>query len=178
MENMGKSFEIKKSKNGYRLSGVLDERVSIRDFQVIVDVVSTPVEFDFNSVSRASSSGIVEWMRFIKQYPSPFYYVNCPVWLVNQFNLMSDLIKQGESAVVSLWAPYFCEEDESNHHILIRIPKDVSLAGGFNPGPVHEAGKEYTPDFVPDRYLKFVSLNAEGFQRFFSQHPHLAGSNR
>lgn len=175
---MTAALEITKSKNGYRFSGVLDERISVKDFQRAIEVSSSPVEFDFNSVSRSSSSGILEWMKFIKQYSGHFYYVNCPVWLINQFNSMSDLFKKGESAVLSFWAPYFCEADESNQYILFRIPRDVPLTGDFEPVPIREGGKEFGPDFIPARYLRFIVLNSEGFQQFFSQHPELMGGAR
>ncbi|MEI7973222.1 MAG: hypothetical protein WCH11_02520 [Bdellovibrio sp.] len=177
MEIMCSALEISKSTNGYRFSGVLDERISVKDFQRVIEVRSNPVEFDFNSVSRSSSSGILEWMKFIKLYSGHFYYVNCPVWLINQFNSMSDLLKRGESAVLSFWAPYFCEADESNQYILFRIPKDIPFSGDFKPVPIQEGGKEFAPDFIPSRYLRFIVLNAEGFQEFFAQHHELGGGD-
>ncbi len=172
LSQMRKSFEIQKSEKGFVFSGVLDERVMLRDFQMAIPVADNPYEFDFGNVVRSSSAGIVEWLKFVKQYPGPFYYTNCPPWLVNQFNSMADFFRAGKSAVLSLWAPFFCETDSTNKNFLFRVPAEIPLLDDPSKYQIEnkvDGPKEFIPDFIPNRYFRFLVQHREGFQKFLKE---------
>lgn len=116
-------------------------------------------KLDFSQVTRANSSGIVIWLRFFEKIEDHFNYVNTPVWLVNQFNMISDFL--GKSSIVSdFQAPFFCEATEGSLNLKFFPGDDLPLLETYRDYDVPNRiidGKEFEPDFEPSAYFDFLT---------------------
>ena len=83
---------VKSSGSVLVFNGVLDETVTAKFFGKALTEISESAEyfFDFENVKRANSMGIWTYIKFINEITKPITYKNCPIWLVEQFNINSD----------------------------------------------------------------------------------------
>lgn len=157
--------------NTLAFEGILDEETKIGDLiaafnQLKKSGIKPPVNLDFSKVNYANSAGIVIWLKFSHEAAIPFKYVNAPVWLVNQFNMIRDYFENG-SFVETIDAPYFAPKTQDSRVFTLRIGKDVPLKDDYNGFtlPNRSAdGKNYEIDFSPERYFSFISENLELFK--------------
>ncbi len=173
---MSVSLTITKTKKGYQFAGAMDE-FSNQDFYSQHIVAgdfpgNQPIEFDFEKVTRSNSAGLVEWLKFVQGATHPFFYTKCPPWLVGQFNSISQFFPEQMSAVVNFFVPFYCDEDESNFNVLYSMGKEVNLddLGKINTDPRTIEGKQFVPDFMPDKYFLFLERNKSHFKQFFSSY--------
>lgn len=151
---------------------VLDERVSVKELNDVHAKLTSggfhpPIILDFSKVPYANSSGIVVWLRFLSEVKSEFKYVNTPIWLVNQFNMIDGHFVN-ESFVESFQAPFYAPATRDSEALTLVLGKDLPVLsdyGGFTfPNRIVD-GKEFEIDFSPERYLSFISDNFEVFRR-------------
>lgn len=128
--------------------------------------IKDAVSLDFSKVSRANSAGIVIWLKFLKTLKHPVKYVNAPVWLVGQFNMIKGYFDNG-GFVESFQAPIFCPANEYSKVVTFQVGKEVPILKSFDdfrlPNRMID-GQEYEMDFDPGQYLSFISENYEVFK--------------
>lgn len=116
------------------------------------------IKLDFSNVKRANSSGIVTWLKFMHSSKDHFEYVNCPVWLVHQFNMIPDFLRD-HTRVTSINSPFFCEELEACRNVKMVVGEDIPLLKSYKDYVVENRvidGKQYEPDFDPATYFSFL----------------------
>src|SRR5665213_2067057 len=91
--------------------GILDEETSKDELAVAIEKlkklgITPPVILDFVKVTYANSVGIAVWLKLAHELQVEFKYVNAPIWLVNQFNMISSYFAGG-SFVQSVQVPFF-----------------------------------------------------------------------
>ncbi|MCG8424053.1 MAG: serine/threonine protein kinase [Proteobacteria bacterium] len=87
-----------------RVAGILDETFTAED---LIANLHGVIVFDMGEVTRATSSGIREWCRALKQLRATYYcFIKCSPIVVSQLNMVSGFAGTGE--VVSFQVPYHC----------------------------------------------------------------------
>lgn len=154
--------------------GNLDESTSPAQLnssllQIITTEGEGPIIADLSNVSRANSSGVLTWLKFIRGANLQFKYVNAPVWLVGQFNIVTGYFEH-HSFVESFFAPYYSESTRSSKNLLLKIGTDFLIQQQYPSTfkfPVRIVDDlEYEIDFDPGRYLKFIEKNYENFKKY------------
>lgn len=154
--------------------GDLDETVIIDDIVKAFDDFlennseSTHISVDFSKVLYANSSGIIFWIKFLDKKNYSIKYVNCPLWLVNQFNMIMGFLNNN-SFVESLQIPFFSETNNKSLSVLYYLKKDIPLLksySDFNLENKEIEGISFEPDIVEKQYFDFISKNIDTFQKY------------
>ncbi|MGE0763913.1 MAG: hypothetical protein AB7N80_11595 [Bdellovibrionales bacterium] len=151
--------------------GVLDENTSLDDLNAAFAKLKAAnpkgvITLDLSKVARANSSGILTWLKFLKNSNYPFKYVNSPVWLVSQFNMISGYF-EGGSFVESFQAPYYAPQSQSSKSFNLIIGRDVPLQQDYSNFSFKNRtvnGEEFEIDFEPEQYFQFIAVNYENFK--------------
>ncbi len=149
--------------------GFLDERSDPAEWKTGLTKMKDQkiIAMDHSRVSRANSAGIVIWLKFVEKLKTPIKYVNCPVWLVGQLNMIKGFLKN-DSFVESLQLPYHCEKNDESKTFLAVIGKEIPLQKEYSKFKAKnrvEDGHEYQPDFQPKNYLAFIGHSFENFKK-------------
>ena len=124
------------------------------DFGALLDQPPGTYTLDLAEISRINSSGVREWIRFIRAFTEnrSVSLVRCAVGFVQQLNMISNMA--GGSKIVSVMLPYFCSScDDERSHLL-------ELASGG--AEIHDelacpkCGGSMEFDDLKDSYLSFV----------------------
>ncbi|MGZ3722000.1 MAG: hypothetical protein ACXVA9_03655 [Bdellovibrionales bacterium] len=151
--------------------GILDEETSMDEligaFEKLKKAgITPPVSLDFSKVTYANSAGIVVWLKFSRHAATAFKYVNAPVWLVNQFNMINNYF-EGGSFVQSLQVPYYAPKTQDSRVFTLELGKDIPLKENYTglalPNRQFD-GKLYEIDISPERYFHFISENFPKFK--------------
>lgn len=151
--------------------GVLDEETSGDHLMSAYEQLKKsnpkpPIILDFSKVTRANSAGLVTWLKFLQTIHTKVKYVNTPVWLVGQFNMIKGYFTNG-SYVESLQIPLYSPNVQFSKIITIRLGKDVPILADYTdfklPNQMIE-GQEYEADFDPAQYFSFISEHLENFR--------------
>jgi hypothetical protein len=160
--------------NTLTCEGILDEHTESTEIQKALQSIkrngNAPIDVDFSKVKYANSTGIVTWLKIAKSTALPFRYVNAPVWLVGQFNMIRDFFENG-SHVESFCAPYYCTSTQESRALTLHMGKEVPVKSNYTEikfPNVAVDGKTYEIDFVPERYFNFI---AENFKVFKEKYP-------
>jgi ABC-type transporter Mla MlaB component len=151
--------------------GVLDENTSLSELEAsFLKMKSTsggqPIALDFSKVLRANSSGILVWLRFLNKANYQFKYLNAPVWLVGQFNMISGHFRGG-GFVESFQAPFFAPRTQASKNLTLVVGKDLPLQKDYSNFKIPNRaidGENFEIDFDPDQYFHFLSENYEAFK--------------
>jgi len=157
--------------NSLIFEGVLDEETAQTDLtnalaKLMASGGKPPVTLDFSKVVYCNSAGIIVWIRFLRESKLTFKYVNAPIWLIGQFNMVKDLLANG-SFVESFQAPFFCLKSQESKALTLEVGKDIPVLSDYGTYKVPNRkvdGKEFEVDFVPERYFSFISENIEQFK--------------
>lgn len=161
---------------GLSLSGSLDDRTTADDLAQIIDlsrIKTGPVEIEVGGLKRGNSIGMLEWEKFAAQFKFAHYYSNSPFWLVNYFNMISSFFQNDQVSVLSIYAPFVCEDDESSENLLLTLGKEIPILESYQNFEVPDFKKNnkiYSPDFDARRYLVFIARNKARFDSFFQKH--------
>lgn len=137
------------------------------------------VEFDLSSVRYMNSSGVRNWITFLRRLSdAQVYFVRCSVGFVSQAGMVPDVLGKGH--VVSLWAPYHCDRCDLSDERLLQVaallqPGDGASAPAVGSPVVYPAGLdakvepprfscaqcqgELVFDDIPERYFAFLSTH-------------------
>lgn len=157
--------------NTIAFEGVLDEGVAIEKLEAPLmklkkEKNAQAVAVDFSKVSYANSAGIVVWLKAIYGAGVAIKYVNAPVWLVNQFNMIRGYFENG-SFVESILAPYYAPKTQDSRNFTLKIGQDVPVLedySGFKLSNRVDDGKSYEIDFDPEQFFSFVAENFKTFK--------------
>lgn len=158
------------SKGILSFDGFLDEHTSMNEISgallKLKDLKTpTPIVVDFSKVSRGNSSGISVWLKFLKMAALQFKYIQAPVWLVSQFNIVHGYF-ENNSFVQSFYAPYYAPANRASKDILLNVGKDIPIQKDYStvtmPNIIID-GLEYEFDFDPNQYFFFLAKYHELF---------------
>lgn len=159
--------------NALLFDGVIDESVVFADFEIPIKKLresvapSEPIGVDFSKVPYANSAGIVVWLKVVYGSDTRFKYINAPVWLVNQFNMIKGYFENG-SYVESLQAPFFAPKTQDSVTFTLALGKDLPILKDYSKYAVPERsdeGKTFEIDFVPEQFFSFIVENYEIFRK-------------
>jgi len=157
--------------NTLMFEGILDEETVPGDLtaahsKLTSAGISPPVTVDFSRVEYANSIGVVVWLKFTIESSLSFKYVNVPVWLVNQFNMIKGYFENG-SFVETVQLPFFCPKTQESRAFTMQLGKEIPILADYSNlklSMMRFDGKEYELDVNPERYFSFISENFELFK--------------
>ena len=148
---------------GVRLKGNIDE--SFQPSQV--EVKSSTVILDLKHVKRITSFGIREWISMIRRLHEEgktFFFLNCPVQIINQFNMISGF--GGGGKILMFQAPYLCENCDEEREVLVDLVDNYDSVARFEEPeaacPICGLPLEF--DDAPRDYFAYVA--AQGTPEF------------
>ena len=149
--NFSMTLNQKDKETVISFKGQIDEDA---DFSLLKLAFGSSLVFDLNDVIMINSCGIREWIKFGQTIPSnvKIIYRNCPQVIVEQMNIVKGFVRQG-GVIESFYAPYFCEETDEEHKMLI-APKDV--VGGKAPALKDQQGHVLDFDDIEAQYFNFL----------------------
>jgi CheY-like chemotaxis protein len=137
------------------------------------------LEFDLSSVRYMNSSGVRNWITFLRRLSELEYrFVRCSVGFVSQAGMVPDVLGRGK--VISLWAPYHCDKCDLSDERLLQVAALLQPAAAgaaataavgaqvvfpegtdarVEPPRFHggQCGGELVFDDLPERYFAFLS---------------------
>jgi hypothetical protein len=132
-------------------TGSIDEDAN---FGEIEKVQEKEYNFDFDKVTMINSCGIREWINFIEKLPgdSKIVYKNCPQIIIEQMNMVHGFIREG-AVIESFYAPYYDEETDNEHKILLKASQVVD---GKAPAIKSPEGNDMEFDAIEEQYFSFL----------------------
>jgi len=115
------------------------------------------VVIDLSAVRRINSSGVREWVMFIRAVPATaqITYERCSPAFVTQAGMISDFL--GAGRIRSLFAPYACEACGATAELLLDVEKDLAPARGRAPPRACEkCGKPMVFDDLEESFFAFL----------------------
>jgi ABC-type transporter Mla MlaB component len=144
-------------------SGVLNEHVDLNNTEAALLAAQQSVTdkqprvcLDFSHVSRANSSGLLQWLRLMKKTRIPLCYIRTPVWLVEQFNMIDEFF-DGDVSVESIYAHFYSPETDSSETHLLTLGTDVPILENYRSYNAQLEGSQLEPDFDERSYFHFIS---------------------
>ena len=122
------SLSTKIEGNKVFLKGFLDEHADLQP----IGGLKGDVVINFKEVQRVNSCGVRDWVNAIsgaKAGVSSLSYEECPIVVVKQLNAVPDF--RAGANVLSIAAPYFCEECDEEAEVMI----DLKSFSGTPPAP-------------------------------------------
>ncbi len=87
--------------------------------------------------------------------------------------MISSFFQNDQVSVLSIYAPFVCEDDESSENLLLTLGKEIPILESYQNFEVPDFKKNnkiYSPDFDARRYLVFIARNKARFDSFFQKH--------
>lgn len=113
---------------------------------------------DLDGVTRITSFGVREWIRFLKTCAAEhIYFVNARPGMVAQFNLVGGF--SGRGALASCYLPYICEECDTETEVLLDLARDRAVVTKKEPPPLQcpKCGATAEFDDVPASYFGWMA---------------------
>ena len=158
------SLEIETQADTVLLSGSLNECCNLEHFDGLVFNVHQQtkchrVNLDFSNVKHANSCGLARWVAVAYNFSVPVAYVNAPIWLVEQFNILNELFKT-DVIVRSFFANFYCPELDHNKTILLTVGKEIPLLPDYEKFEITLSidGEDFEPDFEAESLLFFLAM--------------------
>jgi len=136
-------------------TGEIDENA---DFSELRRQLRGSVVFRLSGVKRINSSGVREWVNFVRELPNvtELVFTHCSQAIVTQLNIIYNF--RGIASVRSFYAPYVCERCNNEEERLLDV--EAHFPDGVGDPPQFECEKcqqllEF--DDLPERYLSFLS---------------------
>lgn len=145
-------FSIDRGSSTVTLKGPFTEA---SDFTPLAAQLSGAVKVDLAGVTRINSSGVRQWVNFLRSLPQTTQLTleKCPVMFVNQMNMISNFIVGAQ--VQSVFVPYLCtgcEADRSDLYDLAAIREGRHLC----PAKCDACGAAMELDAPEDEYFAFT----------------------
>ncbi|MBI1947883.1 MAG: protein kinase [Deltaproteobacteria bacterium] len=137
-----------------RLSGTIEA-----DFnpEQVANVTGCLV-LDLDGVTRITSFGVREWIRFLKGCPAEaIFFVNARPGMVAQFNLVGGFA--GRGVLASCYLPYICEGCDTETEVLLDLARDRDVVLKKQPPPLTcpKCGAAAEFDDVPASYFGWMA---------------------
>lgn len=144
-------------------SGVLNEHVDLNNTESALHAAHRSLSgdqkrvcLDLSHVSRANSSGLLQWLRLMKKAQIPLCYIRTPVWLVEQFNMIDEFF-DGDVTVDSIYAHFYSPDTDTSETRLLTIGTDVPVLENYRNYNAGSADAQLEPDFDERSYFHFIS---------------------
>ena len=146
-------FELEIKPGKVILKGVIDETVTlVGTFESFTDVV----EIDLGAITMINSTGVREWVSAIYKCKAKKIYTNCPVWVIDQANMVKEFLGNN-SVVESFFGRYYCEDCDEESQILWHTVKDFPDLNNIEiPEKVCNCGQLMQFDDDEDEYFTFL----------------------
>jgi hypothetical protein len=145
-------ISLSSDKRYVTLSGTLTEHDDLSELSRQLD---GDVRVDASGLTRINSSGVRQWMNFIRQLPPTAHltFENCAVGFVLQMNMVDGFV--GQSKVASIRVPYLCKSCGAASEPVLSLD---ALARGVPPstGPCPHCAGPLEVDVAVDEYLVFL----------------------
>jgi hypothetical protein len=116
------------------------------------------VVFHMENIHRINSCGVREWVNFIRDLPrvSELTFIRCSPVTVTQLNMIYNF--RGPAKIESIYAPYICENCDSEKEELIDLNEQFPdrVIGDLPVFVCSQCGEPMEFDDIPDRYLSFL----------------------
>ncbi len=112
----------------------------------------------FERVGHINSVGVRKLIKVLRDCERTLNFVNSPVWLVDQFNMINGFFGEKHFAT-SFYCPYYSESSGDEHFHLISIATDFDLGSSFTVQSFSDIEHEkvvYSPDFESSSYFAFL----------------------
>ena len=153
---------FKDAKSLISLAGRIDEHA---DFSQVSFENIKAMLFDFDQVRMINSMGIQAWISFLKRVPKRIAvgFRRCPLRIINQMNLFPDFTAGRPVAVLSFYAPYYCEAcDQAASHLLTTKTDFPQGADLLVPSKsCAECGETMEFGAIEEKYLLFLKRSRE-----------------
>lgn len=143
------------------LSGSMDENMKLPD----LNVDSTTLVIDFNEVNFINSLGIRTWLSWIDNLNFPMLEMRrLRPAIVEQANLIMGFLPHN-TVVSSIYAPWYCEDCDTEELILLENEKDyfwesgVIIEGLSDERQCNNCGSTSELDRNPKLYFHFILNN-------------------
>lgn len=104
----------KEGKTQICLKGVIDEDTDFTD----IKKEQGPIHLNLSGITGINSLGIRMWVNFWRELSStPVFYIECPPVIVRQMSMIPSF--SGHAQVLSVYAPYVCNDCETEQLVLI-----------------------------------------------------------
>lgn len=114
---VARTFMISEYTQGFKLSGPIDEN---SDFSPITESKKDSFELHLGGTTRINSYGIRKWIMMLNKVENKdITYVNCPVYFVNQVNLVNKLVDKVK--INTLFLPFYCSQCDEEPEFLINF---------------------------------------------------------
>ncbi|MEY2988651.1 MAG: hypothetical protein RJB13_2172 [Pseudomonadota bacterium] len=144
-------------------SGILNEHVDLNNTEAVLHAAQQALTdqqprvcLDLSQVSRANSSGLLQWLRLMKKTHIPLCYVRTPVWLVEQFNMIDEFF-DGDVSVESIYAHFYSPENDTSETRLLNLGTDVPILENYRNYSATSEDSKLEPDFDERSYFHFIS---------------------
>jgi anti-anti-sigma regulatory factor len=148
------SWTFDSAAEGTRIA-ISGELTETGNYRALLGEVKNDVVFDLSGVDRINSSGVREWMRFLRELKTAgrrFAFERCSSAVVAQLNMMSSFSESGE--VRSVLAPYVCSACGAHDDKLVdlgpKTPTELDLTLSC---PKCSTPMEF--DDLPEHYFAF-----------------------
>lgn len=156
---MMRKFKVEKNSSEIiiYIEGSLDEEFVFSDIELSDKRI---IKFDFISLSRINSEGIRNWIRWVSNIETSktqIIFKNCPIILIEQLNYFKEILPK-KAVVESFFVPYFCEELNTGHQILVQN-SDVTTKASIQNNLIID-GNNFVLDVMPT-YFKFLNYSSK-----------------
>jgi len=129
------------------------------EFGPVLSTQTPRVHIDLSGVARINSSGVREWIRFIRQASAARQVIleRCSPAMVRQFNMIANAA--GAATVASLMLPYHCKACDADRTIVLDVLDGPALIHETAPCPDCAAPMEF--DDLSDGYLSFLARRGQ-----------------
>lgn len=156
-------MSITVEKNLLKMTGVINEQTSSSQIAMALreaSAMGSRVVVDMSGVSRCNSIGIWGWLRSISDSGNPpITYVNCPPWLIDQFNMLREFLV-GDVVVESIQVPFYNESTDEIVLQVLKIGEDLPVCSSYEnyevPAPQSDQGS-YELAVDPENYFAFLT---------------------
>lgn len=160
-------FEVNQLHDGdtlvFQFEGTIDEDVKFPE------LAESPahIRLDMKAIRSINSCGIREWVRWITPISekNKVSLIHCPKVIVDQMNMVEGFLPEG-AMVDSFYVPYFCEDLDQDHSILIERGREYEQAHGDKRGQIDiketmrfdDFEGEFEIDVIESKYFKFLGV--------------------
>ncbi|HET6612863.1 MAG TPA: hypothetical protein VFG83_12775 [Kofleriaceae bacterium] len=154
-----------------RFAGTIDE--AFEGKKLASTVRADTLILDLGDVNKISSFGLREWTDFIKAVErniKQIYIVECTPKVVDQLNMVKNFA--GRGLVYSFYAPYRCDDCDTDRTVLFQVDRDEEAIKSMRP-PERPCGTCGHPEYLDEDPASFFSYLAT--QPHFELSPLVAG---
>lgn len=137
-------------------TGEIDENA---DFSELRRQLRGSVVFRLSDVRRINSCGVREWVNFVRDLPNvaELVFSHCSPAIVTQLNMIYNF--KGAASVRSFYAPYVCENCDTEQEKLLDVDSHFLTGAAEDPPEFacDKCGEQLQFDDLPERYFSFLT---------------------